>query len=510
MRGAARKRGRMKRIGRKLAMICLVMLALCVSAGAVGSAFDRLDFIRREGFTTEIVDVYGEVYTYDGVLNVSTLEEHDCVEEVASYAILFEGEEVLTAQLHDIYAVPEGQSAGAAAATNGYYSVTFYIGDSNEKEVFMTGLTPENQKKVQDANIAAVLNGTAVSLDDLAFIDAEKQYVIRDEDGYYMDSDQDLCWAAAASNVLHYTGWGKAAGFGSADYLLEHFAACFEDGGSRAEYGLDWFFNGYYRAQSWDVWPKVNATGRLAYGTFPGYFPQYCAGDLIELVNVTDRPWNIERAMTALREGCGVSIGLGWYYDDGYRNGGHAITLWGYVKDISKNPVTDKEAYCALIISDSDNNITGGSDRRGAPDTLQVEPIGSASLADMDTWCFYDYGWGDGYLEDFTILKPWSGDIPKDGNAETEEAPSVFSPWDIAITKVETGVSGMPADVFAENQTIQLVPYITVRGDTGYTGPLALTLTVTNSAETPVWESTEQIEEETYAVGGDPVFYHRF
>ena len=489
----------MKRIGKQLTLICLLILALCVSARAAESNFDRLDFIPRQGFTTEIVDVYGTVHTYNGVLKVTSLEEHDCAGEIASYAILFQGEELLTSQLHDIHAVPEGQNAGSAQPANGYYSVTFYI-DDGSKEVFMTGLTPENQQKVQNANIAAVLNGTEVSLGDLAFIDAEKQYDIMDEFDQFLDSDQELCWAAASSNILHYTGWGKQAGFGSADYLLDQFAACFTDGGSRTEYGLEWFFNGYSPAEFIAGWPKVNAVGRFAYGEFAGFFPEYCTQDVIELVDVAGMPWNIDRVMVALREGCGVAIGLGQHYDNGYRAGGHAVTLWGYVKDRDSDPVTDKSAYCALIIADSDNDVTWGSNRRGAPNTLQVEPLEPVSLADMDTWCLSDYHNRNWYLENFTILKSYSADIPIDNGTK-----NVFDQPDIALTMMETGISGMLSDAFAKDQAIEFLPYLTVRGDVAYSGPLTLTLTLANSSDEIVWNDIFDISD-VYAAGSDRYF----
>lgn len=489
----------MKRIGRQLTLMCLLMLALCISAGAAESGFDRLDFIPRQGFTTEIVDVYGTVHTYNGVLKVTTLEEHDCAGEIASYAILFQGEELLSAQLHDVHAVPAGQNAGSAQPANGYYSVTFDI-DDGSKEVFMTGLTPENQQKVQNAMITAVLTGTAFSLDDLAFIDAEKQYQIKDDTG--LDSDQEMCWAAASSNILHYTGWGKQAGFGSADYLLEQFTACFTDGGSRTEYGLEWFFNGYNPVQTWKFWPHVDTPvgSRFEYGKFAGYFPDYCAQDVIELVSVADTPWNIERVMAALQDSCGVGIGLGQHDDSGYRSGGHAVTLWGYVKERGSDPATDKSAYYALIIADSDNDVTWGSNRRGAPNTLQVEPLKPVNLSDMDFWQLSDYGDGSWYLEEFTILQPYSEDIPMDNGTG-----NVFAQPDVALTMMKTGISGIQADIFAKDQTIEFMPYITVRGDAAYSDPLTLTLTVQNSSGETVWNDTFDIAGE-YAVGTERYF----
>ena len=58
------------------------------------------------------------------------------------------------------------------------------------------------------------------------------------------DEDDLACWAATASNMIDYAGWGFVGGMDNADEYLDHFEDHWTDYGSLTEYGLEWWFDG--------------------------------------------------------------------------------------------------------------------------------------------------------------------------------------------------------------------------------------------------------------------------
>ena len=92
------------------------------------------------------------------------------------------------------------------------------------------------------------------------------------------DTDEYLCWAAATSNVLHYTGWGQQAGFGSTDYLLDLFTTSFNDDAGNTFSAVMWFFSGYNPSQNEDSGACVDDG---SYGVFLGCLPQYPAETIL-------------------------------------------------------------------------------------------------------------------------------------------------------------------------------------------------------------------------------------
>lgn len=64
--------------------------------------------------------------------------------------------------------------------------------------------------------------------------------------------DTAMCWAAAASNVLDWTGWGSEAGFNNADQIFEHYQNHWTNQGGLMQFGWQWFFDGTNLAQGFD------------------------------------------------------------------------------------------------------------------------------------------------------------------------------------------------------------------------------------------------------------------
>lgn len=425
----------MKRTTLLLTVLMACFIA-CVSANAAplpdSGTFHDFAFLKRDGFTTEITDLSGKVSTFPGVLKVSSLEQHDAVERVASYSVCYEDLVILSVQLHNVvsqnqpYSYSGSVTSREKESANGFYSIELPIGDGTYT-AFLTGLTPEYLAEMQDDALNAILTDNAFSLEDVSFIDTEKQDDVYDENGDWTDSDADMCWAASASNILFYTGWARQAGFGSADYMFEELIREFTDKGGHNAYGLRWFFNGYYDVQGDGRWSN-DETG---YDTFNGYLPDYCYNSVVRTYDLKQDPQSMKNVLTGLRDGCGVQINFGWVYN-WQRENGHAVTLWGMVYRTGSD-LSAKSDYHALIISDSDNSITDGQDRRTAPNTLNLYQITPVSDAGYDSWYFdadhREYLSGttrDGILEDVVLLAPYSDSLVKDGGTKkTSEDPDL-------------------------------------------------------------------------------------
>lgn len=149
--------------------------------------------------------------------------------------------------------------------------------------------------------------------------------------------DDDLmCWAAAASNALEWTGWGMVNNMDNADKMFEYFQDHWTDDGGLAYFGWDWWFDGTENAPNDPGWASVDVAGA---GFFPSHsFSSYVHEELSE-----------SAAMNAVRDNlrAGNSTVLGIYTDAG---GGHAITVWGY----DFNAATG--AYEGVWVTDSDDD----------------------------------------------------------------------------------------------------------------------------------------------------------
>lgn len=176
--------------------------------------------------------------------------------------------------------------------------------------------------------------------------------------------DDLMCWAAAASNVLVWTGWGEVSGMATADQVFAYFQNHWTDQGGMMSYGWEWWFTGVNPAQGSSGWSQVDVAGG---GFYPGEtFDNY-------LFSQSDP----SQAMTAidsyLHAGYGVSLGI--YNGSG---GGHAITVWGYNYDPG-NPTN----YVGVWITDSDDDKSTDS----PPDRLRYYQVAHSGGA----WYLQNY-----------------------------------------------------------------------------------------------------------------------
>jgi hypothetical protein len=167
------------------------------------------------------------------------------------------------------------------------------------------------------------------------------------------NSEDDLmCWAAAASNALEWTGWGKVGGMTNTDQMFSYFQDHWTDDGGLMVYGWDWWFDGSNPSQGWPGWSQVDVPG----GDFhpsENFYDYYHSNS------------NDSQALSAidqyLRAGYATTLGVYWNTNaqDDPLSGGHAITVWGFNYD-SQDPT---KIYGIWVTdSDDDKNLVNPDD----------------------------------------------------------------------------------------------------------------------------------------------------
>ena len=244
-----------------------------------------------------------------------------------------------------------------------------------------------------------------------SFIDAEKTSV-----------DSQLCWAAAAANALFYTGW-LTTGTKNEDDVFSAFRNGFEQyHGGKTHFGYEWYLGGTYGGSIGMDQPVSSG------GFFPSalnsssYYSYYlnCLGSNSILSSI----------ITELEMGNAVTIAYGFYDSAKKRQGGHAVTMWGYTCNTNISSGSSGY-YKGIIYTDSDDSIVAsGTNPALAPDVLKIWNI------DWDT----DY---NGYrlvtpltfgnnnyvavLDYYTVLHPASFTTLSSGGAVVSSAATLLS-----------------------------------------------------------------------------------
>lgn len=470
----------------KITLCLTAALAAFLGAHTLnGSAYsdDMFADIQSEyadGFYTVITDTEGETHTLSGVIDAESIEKCVFADRIASYELFQNGVSLMKTELNDI--IPRDSvflSGDGVPMQNGYYSTRFTVSEEDGTEAFITGLSPAYLDMVQRELISAALEGTVFEMEALGFIDTEKTNMPS-------DGDNELCWAASAANVLHYTGWGAKAGFSSTDDIFEDFIDHFTDFGSAQLYGLDWFFNGTYPAQSLDGWSVVRD-----YGSSGGYLTQYSSWDVMEIADIEYAHENINTAIAGLENGSGAGIALGWIDENGIRNGGHAITLWGYIcdKDLTEQ---DSRYYKALIVSDSDSDMPADTDRRTAPNKLHVLNMEPYTENGYDSWRFADYYDSAGVLESIYLLSPYNEEVSYE--TDPDATLDKFADPDLHFWQVNVSNDAYDTELeahnFAAGDTIYITPVIENLADLYWEGELSYNAEITDSSGVSVWSGS--------------------
>ena len=471
-----------RRFVRGLLLAALLVL-LCTQVFAAQETLAVLRLDPEPGFTTRMEDTDGNTLTRSGVLNPDGLANSVRSAKIASYSIYYNGRLLMTVTPVGFSEPDAAVMSGGAPTCTGFYKTTFSIDDT--REIFLTGLTESTLEQVQTELTASALEDRYFSLTNVDFIDAEKEFT--DVAEGEIASDANLCWAAASSNMLRFSGWGSEAGFRTEDDLFESFISAFTDAGGSYTYGLDWFFNGYYAMQGNDGWAQLRAPGESG-----KYLSEYPADSLYQTYEISNHIDNLRPVLDALERDCAVGISIGNYLSS-FRIGGHAITLWGYLHDTSASPYS-KEAYPAIFISDSDSDKYDGALRRQAPNRLRVMMMdGMFDGFGADSWELDYPSTFPWRLESFTVLEPYRAELEQDASGTHNKNTSAdFSVQDLYVRAsmfddLELGIDTIPA-----NQSFKIGGIALNNSAVNLSSArLQIVTTITQNGQT-VWEKTSQ------------------
>lgn len=249
---------------------------------------------------------------------------------------------------------------------NGYYSIEFKINEPDEW-VYLTGLSVSQVSYI--AQKVADL-GPSQTLEDKLFIDAEK----------LNNDDLNLCWAAATSNILYYTGWskndkidfetvydykdtktGNLIDYNENQALLKYYADNFTNNGGLVSLGVDWFISGRYDVGIYGnpdsfAKPEISSQGGAL-------FPEYSMFTLTNTNSLMSDQENksseyFGNLISDIKNSNGASLGINFYEPTDLNTslGGHAVTFWGYTYNKSMQ-MTQPGYFTSFIITDSDDSM---------------------------------------------------------------------------------------------------------------------------------------------------------
>ena len=281
---------------------------------------------------------------------------------------------------------------GRSVQATQYYSVSFTL-PGTQTEVFLTGLGMQDVQEIQQQIIDSYVSGENFSLTDAGFIDTEKTF--------NEDEDDDLCWAASTSDMLAYTGWGAKAGFKDEDDLFEAFIGAFENDGGHPFYALAWFFNGAALSSN----DSEQSAAIYDYPNSGGYLKDYSFDQFLSF-NTDFTADQMDTVADRLREGCAVGVGTS-VFDEGEFDNGHAMTLWGYIRDRSL-PADDPARYTGIFLTDSDSDELEDADRRDAPNVMTLY---APEEYEGYYWFSFDESM-EAVIIDYTVLRPYGDALP--------------------------------------------------------------------------------------------------
>lgn len=165
------------------------------------------------------------------------------------------------------------------------------------------------------------------------------------------DDDDLMCWAAAASNVLEWTGWGFVSGMWDTDQMFQYSLNYWDDRTGWATSAWQWWFDGTLADEpgGGNFWPGYTWTA-------------YVHGEY-------DPALALQAIDDYLHAGYGVAIGI-W-------DGGHIITCWGFQYNGSFDKTTHPEDYyLGVWVTDSDDDKWWTGPAVDAPNSLRYLPVG--------------------------------------------------------------------------------------------------------------------------------------
>lgn len=175
---------------------------------------------------------------------------------------------------------------------------------------------------------------------------AYSYYLWDDYGGTYSDAEKNpdnteddlMCWAAAASNVLAWTGWGAV--IGSADDIFSYYQDHWTDNGGNPYYAWEWWFNGINSSQGEPGYSQVDSDGGGFWSATYRYedyvwSTRWSGEDSLAMENIYDL----------------LTSGYGTVLSVTNNASGHALTCWGYEIDSNGD-------YVGVYVTDSDDDKT--------------------------------------------------------------------------------------------------------------------------------------------------------
>lgn len=298
-------------------------------------------------------------------------------------------------------------------------------------------------------------------------MDAEKQN-LREHPHYdtgdipTVVSDSGLCWAAAASNALELSGWGRAAtelnpgvvDFRNEDDIFAYFADNFLDAGSLGVIGVKWFMDGINFEQM-----KDKVTGEVVFGRYNddsaqlvrpgtgGLIADICYASVTQTVYDGDMEGpktllssqGLRQISDDLESGCGVIMGVEFLG----LGGGHELCLTGTIRRKTSRGSGD---VVAVFFADSDNdgaNYQYGdqqAEEKAGPraervNSFEMFPLSSEKFFNMPVPFIKGFYMGEGYETIFSnaaAITPYKADLPK----ETVGSRDVYAQPDLDIQEI--------------------------------------------------------------------------
>lgn len=387
-----------------------------------------------------------------------------------------------------------------------YISINeIYESPEGTKQLIMTGLKNENKPLMINALKEHFLTGEGESLKiiDDALPDADK-WDTREEDPFN-SYDYNLCWAAAASDMLWISGWAEKLNnpttgmpFGSEDELFTYYSDSFTDKSGQIDRAIDWFFMGEFFMSGVGSHAKPVTDGQS-----DGLMKQFVSSLVQTKYDLTQNPSQIaelERLDKASDSPAVFQASLGSLDDGKLAKSGHSVAVAGIVM----NPSVDdfSERYQAIALIDGDNDSTPSAqaalienptsaqklaDKEARPNSFTLYPL--RYTADADGKPFWKVvGYND---EELTVLYsvnalPLQSDALVAQFTETEGNRSVFNTVDLTIDTAFTTTNDMAyTDIFFyEMNKGYCETFIFKNGE-----PINLNYFVSNRSEVPLDES---------------------
>ena len=422
--------------------------------------------------------------------DVVTLSEDEIVEsgapsisrmaDLEEYEIVLDDEPVLSVER-------VAPVTGVSAQSADHFSVSFTV-PGTAHEVFLTGLSAEHVDEVQQYIIRKYNSGD-FAIERLSFIDAEKTL---DADG-----DDNMCWAATASNMLTYTGWAAQAGFEDEDAVFDDFVSAFTDDAGDPQRAIEWFMDGSSDGSNSGYGPFGSFAVIRDYPNSGGYLRDY-ASDALTGFGAIEGVGDLNEAARLLKDdGCAVGLNVDVYYSNTGEVGGHAVTLWGFVIDASRNE-DDPQRYVRLFIGDSDSDERSGSDRSGAPNIYRM-----FNLTYDGTNHYFKYNSKVyAFLNSYIYLEPYSDELPKETDpAATRSKADTPDLTHEGIHLTDTDGGYEFKDRFESGSTIYFMTGVINESDANYRGTLSVNITIRDSEGNIVSERTQ-----SYSLGSSALY----